>query len=105
MISGVVALDGYEDLFNFEAYYDLEKQGWCGHIVPYFGMKEATRIAELIHQNELEGEIYYDWETDTFTYTQHGCPAEEYHGVNIDGMHLYPIGANSWAWNEVKQCN
>lgn len=103
MVSGIVALDGYEDLFNFEVYWDLTKRSQlCGHIMPYFEMKEAVRIAELIHENELEGEMHYDWETDTFTYMQHGCPAEEYHSINIDGMHLYHIGASSWEWNEVK---
>lgn len=105
MVNGILTLDTCRD-FCFEGYYDPSEvtnayeSNWfnTGFLKPYFTMKEAMKIVEEV-QKHHDSYMHYDKETDAFIYVE-GGRVEEYHGVDIDGMHLYPIGAGSWTWCE-----
>ena len=106
MVNGIVTLATARD-FCFEAYYDPEdvtnahESSWfnTGFLKPYFTVEEAMKIVEEVRKGFYDSYMHYDKEADAFIYVV-GGRTEEYHGMNIDGIHLYPIGAGSWTWCE-----
>lgn len=47
---------------------------------------------------EFDDGLVYSTEDDTFTTTYDPDLPEAFKGEDVDGMHLYPIGAGSWIW-------
>lgn len=86
------AFKGYYDPFEYEFEYMLN---------PYFEMSEALKIAEWCRK-EYGDEVTYNKNTDAFTYDTHSRWSDhpmKYQGIDIDGMHLYPIGGKDyWSW-------
>lgn len=52
---------------------------------------------------EFDDDLVYDPEYDTFTATYDPDNPEAFSGVDIDDMHLYPIGNGSWTWVIVEE--
>ena len=80
------------------AYLDPEEE-WNGWACPYFEKPEVKRTAAWLP--EFDDGLKYDEATDTFTTTYDPDAPESFTGVDIDGMHLYPIGSGSWTWSIV----
>lgn len=99
LTNGIVTLAGYEhcEECHFNAYYDPAER-WNGWLMPYFKIMEVSRLAVFMREECYE-KVRYDGEADMFIFVE-GDWTEGYHGVDIDGMHLYPIGAGSWVWIE-----
>ena len=82
----------------FEGYTDGKKCN--GMARPYFTKEVADKIAETYNAEEDYCEMRYNAEKDCFeTLTYNTEHDEEFKGVDIDGMHLYPVG-NTW-WNDL----
>ena len=79
--------------FRHRAYLD-PGETWNGCARPYFESQEVWRMGAW-----LDGEtISYDSERDIFRIGSDETGYEEFAGVDIEGMHLYPIGSGSWLW-------
>lgn len=86
---------------HFYGYYDhLHGRRVDGWYNPYFEIDEALKIAEAA-QKELGQSANYDETTDTFTFIieEDDYGPQKYQGVDIQDMHLYPIGEDEWTWN------
>ena len=77
------------------AYLDPEEE-WNGWACPYFEKSEVERMAAWLL--EFDDGLVYSTEDDTFTTTYDPDLPEAFKGEDVDGMHLYPIGAGSWIW-------
>lgn len=77
------------------AYLD-PKEEWNGWACPYFEKSEVERMAAWLP--EFDDGLVYSAEDDTFTTTYDPDLPEVFKGEDVDGMHLYPIGAGSWIW-------
>ena len=77
------------------AYLDPEEE-WNGFARPWFTKEEALKMNEWLP--EFEDGLVYDEENDMFYTTYDTEYREEFHGRDIDGYHLYPIGNGSWTW-------
>ena len=97
-----VSIDG---IVPIPAYLD-ENERWNGWACPYFRAKDARLIQKML---DIIGEgetITYDEDEDAYVirtpcdedYEEGG--EEWYKGEDVDGMHLYPIGAGCWIWYE-----
>ena len=47
---------------------------------------------------EFDDSLVYDEKSDAFRTTYDPDLIETFLGTDIDGRHLYPIGAGSWTW-------
>lgn len=94
-----VKVHGLEEYY-FDAYCACDEHRAEGWLNPYFEIDEALKIAEAVRK-ELHQDVHYDENSDTFTFIveeDDDYPQQEYQGVDIDGMHLYPIGKDEWTW-------
>ncbi|EHF02183.1 hypothetical protein HMPREF1008_00889 [Olsenella sp. oral taxon 809 str. F0356] len=82
------------------AYLDPDDH-WNGWACPYFEKAEVERM--LAWLPEFDDSLVYNPEGDTFTTTYDPDNPEAFSGVDIDGMHLYPIGNGSWTWVIVEE--
>lgn len=77
------------------AYLDPAEE-WNGWARPYFERAEVERMAAWLP--EFDDSLVYDEEADAFRTTYDSDLTETFPGTDIDGRHLYPIGAGSWTW-------
>ena len=77
------------------AYLDPEEE-WNGWACPYFEKYEVERMAAWLP--EFDDSLVYSAEEDSFTTTYDPDLPEVFKGEDVDGMHLYPVGAGSWIW-------
>lgn len=77
------------------AYLDPAEE-WNGWACPYFERAEVERMAAWLP--EFDDLLVYDEESDAFSTTYDPDLTETFPGTDIDGRHLYPIGAGSWTW-------
>ena len=85
---------------------------WNGWAVPSFPKEEAERIVSAWH--DLGYKADYDEASDAFRFApidDMGNPdpnladeeeAEHFRSIMLSGTKLYPIGAASWVWEEVR---
>ena len=83
-----------------DTYLDPEDT-WNGWAYPNFEKVEVERMAAWLP--EFGDGLMYDGATDTFTTTYDPDALETFTGIDIDGMHLYPIGNSSWTWSIVEE--
>lgn len=77
---------------------------WNGWACPYFNFENATILANEFLQYD-DSKMLYDTKKDTFYYKIDGEEImEEWTGedIEVDGeiIHVYPIGAYCWVWDE-----
>ena len=77
------------------AYLDPAEE-WDEWACPYFERAEVERMAAWLP--EFDDSLVYDEESDAFSTTYDPDLTETFPGTDIDGRHLYPIGAGSWTW-------
>ena len=70
---------------------------WNGFVRPWFDAKDVPLIQKMLDAVGGGEVIIYDADSDKY-----GITSEEYEewykGADIEGQHLYPIGAGSWVW-------
>ena len=54
---------------------------------------------------DLNDGLDYDAETDSFSTRYDPDIIETSTGIDIDSMHLYPIGNGSWTWTTIEEKN
>lgn len=77
---------------------------WNGWACPYFTREVADQIAREVNADAPDCTMCYDKANDAFAYK--GYMEEEvviFKGENIQGKHLYPIGAYSWIWDDLSE--
>lgn len=79
------------------AYVDDEKD-WNGWLCPLFKKSEVARMTPWLRQSDVR--LLFDDTTDKFVAIVDSEATETFGGIDIDGMHLYPIGYGSWMWVE-----
>lgn len=77
---------------------------WNGWACPYFDFENATKLANQFMDND-DSKMLYDTKKDTFFYkVEWDEIVEEWMGedieVNGEIVHVYPIGAYCWVWDE-----
>ena len=90
-------IDGFDAVF--EGYTDGTY--WNGWAKPWFTKEVGDRIVKA--NNSVNGLAYhmsYNAKTDSFIRLDEDFEPEVYQGVDIDGLHLYPIGNMCWIWDE-----
>lgn len=99
MRKSLFTIDGFEAIF--EGYTD--GRHWNGWACPYFTKKVADDIMHVNNKlNDEEYHMHYNAETDTFSRTSGFEEIEdEFQGVDINGLHLYPIGTMCWIWDDL----
>ena len=87
-----VSLDGFSG--KVIAYVDPHER-WNGWLCPLFMSEDVYAIEEMLE--EMGDELFYDEDEDAYV-----CRSlediEYFHGVDVNGMHMYPIGTN-WTWS------
>lgn len=104
LFKGAVKIEGTRRIY--EAWYDPDECGYGGWLNPYFELSEALKMAETMKKQWDKPKVSYDEKTDTFTYfsAEFSDYPEKYQGVDINGMHLYPIGGEEgWAWVKARK--
>lgn len=81
---------------------------WNGFAVPYFPLAEARRIADDYASQPagIDGqtEAEYDADRDLIRLYDPSCDEwEEIEAVEVEGQTLYPLGAQSWTWEDVQE--
>lgn len=102
MIWTKVSIDG---TVSVPAYLDPNDR-WNGFARPFFRKEDVLLIQSMLGSIGGNEAVKYDADEDAFVVNS-AC-GEEYdedydewfYGTDIDGMHLYPIGAGSWVWLE-----
>jgi hypothetical protein len=70
---------------------------WNGWACPYFTFEEGQKIADA-HKSR-GGKTWFDEMKDQFIF-EIGGEEEFYSSININDQKLYPIGSESWIWEE-----
>jgi hypothetical protein len=102
-----------ESKFYLDAEPDVIHEGytkgdtWNGFSCPYFETDVAKDVAEQyvrIHEDDGSGRTAeYDPEREVFRFYEPVYDEwDEVKPVEVDGLKLYPIGAYSWSWSEVR---
>lgn len=93
-----VSIDGY---VSTPAYVD-ESKLWNGWLCPYFKAEDIHLIQKMLDMIGEGETIDYNEEEDAYVvHTEYEGDGEDwYYGEDVDGMHLYPIGAGIWIWDE-----
>lgn len=100
MIFTKVALD---DTAEIPAYVDQNNR-WNGFACPYFRKKDVRLINDALKEFGSTEHLEYDANGDYFScIDEDEGEIERFAGEDIDGMHLYPIGAGSWVWLESEE--
>ncbi|WP_052445206.1 hypothetical protein [Collinsella bouchesdurhonensis] len=76
---------------------DDTRNGWA---CPHFEKSEVKRMVAWFP--EFDDSLVFDKTTDAFTATYDPDAPESFTDIEIDGMHLYPIGNESWTWSIVE---
>lgn len=77
---------------------------WNGWACPYFTKEVADQIAREVNADAPDCTMCYDKANDAFAYK--GYMEEEvviFKGEDIQGKHLYSIGAYSWIWDDLSE--
>ena len=91
------AIDGYEG--TFEGY--TNGRIWNGFACPCFTKEVGMEICRANNEvNDATYHMWYDEKTDSFIRLDDMFEPEVFTGVDVDGMHLYPIGYACWIWDE-----
>lgn len=101
MKKSLFTIDGVDAIF--EGY--TEGRYWNGWDCPYFTKEVGMQIVRVFNNQTpmLEDEyMRYDENIDAFI-RKDACydEPEMFHGLDIDGLHLYPIGTASWIWDDL----
>lgn len=101
MKKSLFTIDGINAIF--EGY--TNGQHWNGWACPYFTKEVGMQIVQIFNNQThmLEDEyMRYDENIDAFI-RKDACydEPEMFHGIDIDGMHLYPIGTMNWIWDDL----
>lgn len=76
------------------------EETWNGWACPYFERSEAERMNNWLPN--LDNGLGYNPTTDAFTTRYDPDAIETFKGIDINDLHLYPIGNGSWMWSIVK---
>lgn len=90
-------IDGFDAVW--EGYTDGKH--WNGWACPYFTKEVADDIMRINNADNNGTEMYYVPTTDTYVRTWDDGNDEEFDGIDINGMHLYPIGNMCWIWDDL----
>lgn len=99
MKKSLFTIDGFEAIF--EGY--TQGQHWNGWACPYFTKEMADEIIR-INNKTSDVAFHFGYNEDTDTFYRFSDPIdhfEEFTGIDIDGLHLYPIGNMSWVWDDL----
>lgn len=98
MKKSLFTIDGFEGIF--EGY--TQGQHWNGWACPYFTKEVAETIMNANNKYADEDfKMSYNADTDTFVRPYDEDENEEFQGIDIDGIHLYPIGTMCWIWDDL----
>lgn len=80
---------------------------WNGFAVPYFPLAEARRVADDYAAQPAgpDGQTaaVYDADRDVVRlYDPSSGEWDEYGPVDVEGRHLYPVGAQYWTWEDAE---
>lgn len=80
---------------------------WNGFAVPYFPLAEARRVADDYAAQPAgpDGQTaaVYDADLDVVRLYDPSSEAwDEYGPVDVEGRHLYPVGAQYWTWEDAE---
>lgn len=88
---------------SIPAYVDPNDR-WNGFACPYFRKEDVRLINDMLSEFGSTEHIEYDADNDSFVcFNESKAEIERFAGEDIDGMHLYPIGAGSWVWLESEE--
>jgi hypothetical protein len=76
---------------SFDAY---DNGCWNGFVRPLFTREVGLAMCE---SDDFKGMLKYEESEDRFVFDD-GIAYEAYDAIDMDGFHLYPIGAGSMAW-------
>ena len=94
MQKSMFTIDGIEAMFEGHT----DGSHWNGWACPYFTKEVIDQIMTC-----SEPMMTYDANTDTYTYVIDEDNTNYFQGMDIDGMHLYPIGNDSWVWDNLAE--
>lgn len=98
MKKSLFTIDGFEGIF--EGY--TQGQYWNGWACPYFTKEVAETIMNANNKcADVDFRMSYNADTDTFSRPYDEEEVEEFKGIDIDGLHLYPIGTMCWIWDDL----
>lgn len=99
MKKSLFTIDGFEAIF--EGY--TQGQHWNGWACPYFTKKVADEIMRVNNESYcgVAYQIRYDEKQDAFIQEEGYDEPYVIKGIDIDGMHLYPIGTMNWIWDDL----
>lgn len=75
---------------------------WNGWACPWFTREVAEQIAREVNDGYCT--MCYDKANDAFVYKGYGEEGTNiFKGKDIQGKHLYPVGAYSWIWDDLSE--
>lgn len=75
---------------------------WNGWECPWFTKEAADQIAREV--NDGYSSMTYNKVNDCFIYKEYGDEEPNFFkGEDIQGKHLYPVGAYSWIWDKADE--
>ena len=83
----------------------IQEDTWNGWARPHFTKEVSDKIMVDFNASSSESKIRYDAQQDEFVYedpVNYPGEAENIPGEDIEGKHLYGLGAGSWIWSEVE---
>ena len=84
----------------YDGYTDRDH--WNGWACPYFTREVAEQIAREVNDGDCT--MCYDKANDAFVYKEYGEEETNiFKGKDIQGKHLYPVGAYSWIWDDLSE--
>lgn len=102
MKKSLFTIDGFDAIF--EGY--TQGQHWNGWACPYFTKEVAGKIMQVNNKSHdfKAYQMHYDKEQDAFIRQEdEGDEPYVMKGIDIDGMHLYPIGTMCWIWDDIAE--
>ena len=98
MKKSLFTIDGFDAIF--EGYTD--GRHWNGWACPYFTKEVGMEICRANNTvNDLAYHMSYNEKTDSFIRLDDAFEPEVFDSVDIDGLHLYPIGNMCWIWDDL----
>ena len=93
-----------DDGMTFRAWVDPDYQSkWNGWVCPMFTKDVADKVAAWC--GRFDDALVYDAERDAYVGTYDHEAGEVFEGVDVDGMHVYPIWYGSWTWSIADEWN
>lgn len=99
MKKSLFTIDSVEAIF--EGYTD--GRHWNGWACPYFTKKVADEIMRVNNESYcgVAYQMRYDEKQDAFIQEDGYDEPYVIEGIDIDGLHLYPIGTMCWIWDDL----